>query len=420
MSMTPTKTLSPRRGKTSSMSTTKKDTVLASGEIFIEYPNTGLGTIGAYGIKIGDGTTTYENLPYSFTSANGSLINVTFDEDESSTVAIALGKVISNASLSTIVAALKRAVYLSNAAFETHDLDTDAHVSSSDRTNWNAAYTHSTSAHAPSNAEHNTIESITLNGSTVTPDANRNVALTDTTYALASSGTSLPDGQVAINLTANGTSSAGSVEISGGENASVTTDASGNIVIDAVDTVYVHPDSGIAAGTYNSVTVNAQGHATAGSTGIVFPIPVTAITGDITAKSLIGAVNYNGYKSIAPNSVIDIRYPILYSEQAISTNSTGTAQMMGEFDVSGSTTITTTGRILYAKGLLNGLSFTVNSLTITEPGSEDGYEYMVLGITNGSDKLVLLPNHDIFKYGNGVFGRYSDIGDYGFEDPLQN
>ena len=31
------------------------------------------------------------------------------------------------------------------------------------------------------------------------------------------------------------------------------------------DTVYTHPDSGVAAGTYRSVTVNAQGHVTAGT-----------------------------------------------------------------------------------------------------------------------------------------------------------
>ena len=31
------------------------------------------------------------------------------------------------------------------------------------------------------------------------------------------------------------------------------------------DTVYVHPNSGVAAGTYRSVSVNAQGHVTAGT-----------------------------------------------------------------------------------------------------------------------------------------------------------
>ena len=40
----------------------------------------------------------------------------------------------------------------------------------------------------------------------------------------------------------------------------------GNILIDSTETnVYSHPNSGVAAGTYKSVTVNAQGHVTTGS-----------------------------------------------------------------------------------------------------------------------------------------------------------
>lgn len=31
------------------------------------------------------------------------------------------------------------------------------------------------------------------------------------------------------------------------------------------DTIYSHPNSGVAAGTYRSVTVNAQGHVTSGT-----------------------------------------------------------------------------------------------------------------------------------------------------------
>lgn len=38
-------------------------------------------------------------------------------------------------------------------------------------------------------------------------------------------------------------------------------DASGNVNVEE----YTHPNSGVAAGTYRSVTVNAQGHVTAGS-----------------------------------------------------------------------------------------------------------------------------------------------------------
>ena len=53
-----------RRGKKSTFAGTKKSTVLAHGEIFVEYQDGGIGK-GPCAIKIGDGTTTYENLPYT-------------------------------------------------------------------------------------------------------------------------------------------------------------------------------------------------------------------------------------------------------------------------------------------------------------------------------------------------------------------
>ena len=53
----------------------------------------------------------------------------------------------------------------------THVADTGLHVTSAKQTNWNAAYTHSTSAHAPSNAQANIIETVKVNGTQVTPSS---------------------------------------------------------------------------------------------------------------------------------------------------------------------------------------------------------------------------------------------------------
>ena len=50
-----------------------------------------------------------------------------------------------------------------------HTTDTSVHVSTDERTNWNAAKSHADSAHAPSNAQANIIETITVNGSALTP-----------------------------------------------------------------------------------------------------------------------------------------------------------------------------------------------------------------------------------------------------------
>lgn len=52
--------------------------------------------------------------------------------------------------------------------FDTHVADTTKHITSTERTNWGTAYTHSQAAHAPSNAQANVIESIKVNGTAQT------------------------------------------------------------------------------------------------------------------------------------------------------------------------------------------------------------------------------------------------------------
>ena len=82
-----------------------------------------------------------------------------------------------------------------------HASNADIHVTTANKTNWNAAYTHSTSTHARTDATN----------------------VSDST-------------------------------------------TNGNIKINGTETnVYSHPNSGVVAGTYKRVTVNAQGHVTAGS-----------------------------------------------------------------------------------------------------------------------------------------------------------
>ena len=82
-----------------------------------------------------------------------------------------------------------------------HTGNADIHVTTANKSNWNAAYTHSQATHARTDA-------------TKVADSTTN----------------------------------------------------GNILINGTETnVYSHPNSGVAAGTYKSVTVNTQGHVTAGS-----------------------------------------------------------------------------------------------------------------------------------------------------------
>lgn len=53
-------------------------------------------------------------------------------------------------------------------SLDSHTSNTTAHITSTERTNWNTAYTHSQAAHAPSNAQANVIESIKVNGTAQT------------------------------------------------------------------------------------------------------------------------------------------------------------------------------------------------------------------------------------------------------------
>ena len=55
------------------------------------------------------------------------------------------------------------------------------------------------------------------------------------------------------------------------------------------DTKYTHPNSGVAAGTYNNVTVNAQGHVTAGSNTTFAKVATSGSYNDLSNKPTIPA-----------------------------------------------------------------------------------------------------------------------------------
>ena len=226
------------------------DKVLLKGEMAIEFPES-----GAPKFKFGDGTNTFANLPYSA---------MTPDE---------------------VSAAIKAAV---DTASHTHSnkaiLDAiTASFTTELKANYDAAYKHSTSAHAPSNAQANVIEGVSVNGTKLTPnskvvdvtvptkvsqlqnDTGFITSYKDTKYTLGA-----PSGAVNGNATIDITDSdknKQSLKISGAGATKVTTDSSGNIVITSTDnnTVYSHPTSGVTAGTYKSVTVDNKGHVTAGT-----------------------------------------------------------------------------------------------------------------------------------------------------------
>lgn len=120
-----TKIFKPRRGKTTSMVTgSKKDTVLAKGEMFVEYPDEGPGT-GPCKIMIGDGTSSYSTLATNNGYAlgdNASTEKILFTESNSTSVTDLVGNtgvVVSGQKLSNIIPALKKAAQLNASAIST-------------------------------------------------------------------------------------------------------------------------------------------------------------------------------------------------------------------------------------------------------------------------------------------------------------
>ena len=103
------KIFKPRRGKASTMNGTKSSTVLAAGEMFIELPDTGVGT-GICKMKMGDGVTAYSSLPYAMggdiasTEITGSIVADTSDDARS-----ALANVTTGRTLGAIIGSLRRA-----------------------------------------------------------------------------------------------------------------------------------------------------------------------------------------------------------------------------------------------------------------------------------------------------------------------
>ena len=222
--------------------------VLLKGEMAIEFTSD-----GSPKIKVGDGTNTFAALPYA---------------------------AMTPAEISTAITTAVSAAKHTHANKDTLDA-IEVALTNALKKNYDAAYTHSTQAHAPSNAQANVIETVKVNGSALTPsskavdisiptkvsqltnDAGYKTTDNNTTYSLGANA-SATNGNAAIALTGSDGKKP-SVAIKGTGATSVTTDANGAIIVNSTNTVYTHPNSGVTAGTYRSVTVNAQGHVTSGS-----------------------------------------------------------------------------------------------------------------------------------------------------------
>ncbi len=103
------KILLPRRGKKSVMSTSKADTVLERGELFIESSDEGIG-VGHAMIKIGDGTSAYSNLGYALGDTSNDVI--TFTDTAETDINTVISRIKTESKLETLIKNIKKAIQI--------------------------------------------------------------------------------------------------------------------------------------------------------------------------------------------------------------------------------------------------------------------------------------------------------------------
>lgn len=148
------------------------------------------------------------------------------------------------------------------------------------------------------------------------------------------------------------------VTLVAGNNITITPDATNDkITIAATDTVYTHPSSGVAAGTYKSVTVNAQGHVTGGSNP-------TTLSGygitDAATKSALTAVSDLVGDTAVSTQISDYAAPKSHTHNYAGSSSAGGAAKVSESNI-GITTAGTgsayTATVPGITALTSGVSF---------------------------------------------------------------
>lgn len=128
--------------------------------------------------------TSNKSNPHSVTKSQVGLSNVpnvaTNDQTPSYKEASSLNKLTSGEKLSVAFGKISKAI----TDLISHIADSVKHITSTERTNWNAAKTHADSTHAPSNAQANVIETVKVNGTALTPSS-KAVNITVPSYSTA-------------------------------------------------------------------------------------------------------------------------------------------------------------------------------------------------------------------------------------------
>lgn len=306
------------------------------------------------------------------------------------------------------------------------------------KSNYDVAYTHSQSDHAPSSAQANVIETIKVNNTALTPTSKTvNIYATNIPFIVgtqtAATGTwtgttseisSLVDGQTirywlpyngsgnaTLNLTLAGGTTTGAIACYWkGTSRLKTHYAAGTIITLTYRKAVPIGGSGSYTGWWADADCDYDTYYR-----IRYQQPIKCGTTAITAGNII--VGASGvYTHLKAGTAFDVTYPILYAASDIAASATnGTNNyLVVPFTVTTTQSITLTAyKPVFIKGSLSGTTFTPFStapLTQTVPTSADGYEYILLGVAYNTTAVYLLADHPIFAYKGGAFGQISSKG----------
>lgn len=275
----------------------KSTKVLLNGEPAIVLPS---GDETSPKIKIGDGVHTFSSLPWMTNTPKE------ITDAISAAVTAAESGVLNQFANKDILDAIE--VALTNTL----------------KSNYDAAYTHSQAAHAPSNAQENVIESVSVNGGKVSV-VDKNVDITvptkvseltndagylteekDTTYDL-STVASQPNNSVEITLTPS-EGVADVIGIKGSGSTTVTTDEAGNIVVETNVTPFddTQLKASIKANTDAITVLNGEG---TGSVKKTVADEIAKVVGDApesfdTLKEISDWISSHSESAAAMNSAI--------------------------------------------------------------------------------------------------------------------
>lgn len=218
----------------------------------------------------------------------------------------------------------------------------------------------------------------------------------------------VPTGSATLNLTLAGGATTGAVNVYYGGTTRLTTHYSQGSVIRLTYLV----NNMISATPYTGWWADANYADGNNYDRIQYARDIKAKTA-ITAGRLIGS-DATGYFHLAAGVTIQLDKPILYADSAIAAAAVGSNNYTVYSQLTLTSTFTIAGLaandVIYLKGELSGLNFTLNATTpVTKTPTDDGSEYMLLGQMYSATAISLYGTHDLYMFHEGAFKSFAQI-----------